>query len=102
MYKGLEEIKRLKWGLDITREEWINLCEFIEKELKEKEELEKAFDTLSKDKEKVMKELSKEIEKNRALEIIKNKINWNITLNHFVKIGYISIEEYDLLKEVLL
>ena len=34
MNKGLEELKRLKWGLDITHEERINLCECIEKELK--------------------------------------------------------------------
>ena len=32
--------------------------------------LKEAFDTLSKENEKVMKELSKEIEKNRVLEII--------------------------------
>lgn len=32
--------------------------------------LQEAFDTLSKENEKVMKELSKEIEKNRVLEII--------------------------------
>ena len=35
-----------------------------------KEELEISFNALSKENEKVMKELSKEIEKNRVLEII--------------------------------
>ena len=34
MSKGFEALKRLKWGLDITQEERINLCECIEKELK--------------------------------------------------------------------
>ena len=38
-----------------------------------KAELEKAFDALSKDHEKAMKELSLEIEKNRALNIIRDK-----------------------------
>ena len=38
----------------------------------------------------------------KALEIIKDKIEWNIALNHFINIGYISLEEYDLLNEVLL
>lgn len=38
MSKGLEATKRLKWGLDITHEERINLCECIEKELKEHEQ----------------------------------------------------------------
>lgn len=45
----------------------------IKKKLKRLEELEKAFHALSKDDEKAKKELSKEIEKNRALEIIKKK-----------------------------
>ena len=47
------------------------LKRIVEKGLKRFEELEKAFDSLSKEEEKVMKELSKEIEKNRVLEIIK-------------------------------
>lgn len=38
MSKGLEATKRLKWGLDITHEERINLCECIEKALKEHEQ----------------------------------------------------------------
>lgn len=194
MIKCLEEIKRLKWGFDITNEERINLCECIEKELKQaekdkemldifknaltikhtcvlpqdhdhskdtfvcavrylyeitqndldeklrkslrewvlknafpkelkdKEQLEKAFDSLSKENEKVMKELSKEIEKNRALEIIKEKrVNVDNFLNHIKKdtdykeyqrlCGLYKItvfsgkkltqEEYDLLREVL-
>ena len=39
MNECLEAIKRLKWGLDITQEERINLCECIEKELKEYQEI---------------------------------------------------------------
>ena len=38
MSKELEALKRLKWGLDITQEEHINLCECIEKGLKEHEQ----------------------------------------------------------------
>ena len=179
MIKGLEEIKRLKWGLDITHEERINLCEYIEKELKQAEkdkemldifesaltiehdlstpsftplekdkpfnvsaiitetikikqneldeklrkslrewvlknafpkelkrlkELEKAFDTLSKDHEKAMKELSLEIEKNRALEILRE---CNLTIEELNKkfyfiSGKVPKDKTDLLKEVLL
>ena len=73
MVKGLEALKEhivtLK-SLGYTRcEEWLNLI-LIEKELKRLEELEKAFDALSKDDEKAKKLLSKEIEKNEVLEII--------------------------------
>lgn len=50
------------------------LKRIVEKGLKRLEELEKAFDSLSKEEEKVMKELSKEIEKNRVLKIIKDNI----------------------------
>lgn len=34
MSKGLEALKRLKWGYAITHDERIILCECIEKELK--------------------------------------------------------------------
>ena len=47
------------------------------------EAIEKAFDSLSKDHEKAMKELSKEIEKNRVLEIIKENLKYG-----YVFIGY--------------
>ena len=33
MKVSLEAVKRLKWGLDITQEERINLCECIEEQL---------------------------------------------------------------------
>lgn len=42
----------------------------IKRELDSIGELERAFDSLSKENEKIMKELSKEIEKNRVLKII--------------------------------
>lgn len=38
MSKGLEATKRLKWGYAISQEERINLCECIEKELKQAQE----------------------------------------------------------------
>lgn len=52
--------------------EWV-LKNAFPKELKRLEELEKAFNSLSKDHEKAMKELSKEIEKYKELRIIKDK-----------------------------
>ncbi len=52
--------------------EWV-LKNAFPKELKRLEELEKAFDSLSKDDEKAKKLLSKEIENNRAFEIIKSR-----------------------------
>lgn len=50
-----------------------DLCYIIETALKRLEELEKAFAALSKEDEKTKKLLSLEIEKNRALEIIRDK-----------------------------
>ena len=91
--------------------------DIIEKELIDKEELEKAFVALSKDDEKAKKLLSKEIEKNRAFEIIKEFFEFDfalrfpnnqpmimITNKHggsYFEIP-ISKDKYDLLKEVLL
>jgi len=115
MIKCLEEIKRLKCGLDIASKERIYLCECIEKELKGKEELEKAFDTLSKEDEKAKKLLSKEIEKNRAFEIIKQKqvsVGVLLVLDNLQQYNdycdmvggckKLTEEEYDLVKEALL
>lgn len=56
---------------DVINDDHLHDTNIIYEALKRLEELEKAFDTLSKENEKVMKELSKEIEKNRALETIK-------------------------------
>lgn len=70
MVKGLEALKRFKQPHMMCDLEWNNSIKIIEKDLKRLEELEKAFVALSKNDEKVTKELSKEIEKNRVLEII--------------------------------
>ena len=101
MNKGLEALERNKYEIE-------NADDFllIKKELKGKEELEKAFDTLSKDHEKAMKELSLEIEKNRALstivQIFDVKVGKNKLGQCFVSstsdIFAISQETYDLLK----
>ena len=56
-----------------SKQKYLNAYNIVEEELKRLEELEKAFDTLSKDDEKAKKLLSKEIEKNRVLEIIKSR-----------------------------
>ena len=118
MIKGLEAWERIKKGIDTNVWEcgyWDDI-EIIEKDLKRLEELEKAFDSLSKDDEKAKKLLSKEIEKNMALDIIKNKeINVHALFLHLKRFdkpdGYnvlvgtkyqITQEQYDLLKEVLL
>ena len=76
------------------------------------EELQKAFYSLVKESETIGKMLSKEIEKNRALEIIKAKaVNVSLLLNCDSKDEYnktmsigrlLTQKEYDLLKEVLL
>lgn len=121
MSKGLEALKRIKnykeltYIANITGFERVNRklayndelkvsFSTIEKELKEKEELEKAFDSLSKENEKAMKELSKEIEKNRALEILRE---CNLTIDEFNKkfdfiSGKVPKDKVDSLKEVLL
>lgn len=114
--KELSVMYCLKENDDIKRyvDNVIGLKE-IENELKRLEELEKAFDTLSKEDEKAKKLLSKEIEKNRAFEIIKNK-NVNVdylkvalsldSLSYYNSLvgkeRQLTQEEYDLLKEVLL
>ena len=81
MSKGLEAIKRIKWELDITLEERINLCEYIEKELK-----------------------ALEIIKEKRVDI-----GWLIRSENCSKYNLgvgssqaLKKQEYDLLKEVLL
>lgn len=93
----------------------------IEQDLDRLEKLEKAFDTPSKDDEKTKKLLSLEIEKNRKLQIIKEKFDIEVfkTKSLDGKVNYIidirpkpnkyynmsenslTKEEYDLLKEWL-
>ena len=101
-------------------QELIDAKEKIEKDLDRLEELEKAFDTLSKDDEKAKKLLSLEIEKNRKLQIIEEKFDIEVfeTKSLDGKVKYIidirpktnkysnisenslTKEEYDLLKEL--
>jgi len=93
--------------------EWV-LKNAFPKELKRLKELERTFDALSKDDEKAKKELSKEIEKNRALEIIKEKgiilqfIKETYTVEQYnagvfgTLVKPLTQEEYNLLKEELL
>lgn len=100
--KEYEEMKAIKGTTTFDKaieDTLINACPNVAKKLKRLEELEKAFDALSKDDEKAKKELSKEIEKNRALEIIKKKLP---PLMRSALLDYCNKEEYDLLKEVLL
>ena len=70
MVKGLEALERFKQPHMMCDLDWNNRVETIEKDLKRLEELEKAFDALSKEDEKTKKLLSKEIEKNWVLQII--------------------------------
>lgn len=112
MSKALKALERIKLVYQCTD------MAIIEKELKRLEELdngpyitihinrymelcdkEDAFDALSKDDEKAKKLLSLEIEKNRALEIIKklNKESHNNVIYLITK----STEEANLLMEVL-
>lgn len=118
MTKELEAWETIKSNYLLNNALVNNEVEIVETALKRLEELEKAFDSLSKEDEKTKKLLSKEIEKNRALEIIKEKellSVFQVNKNHkcFVvftgKYGFenkteveISQEEFDLLKEVLL
>ena len=89
MNEGLEALEKIKnnlrlFGFDEDTDNF-KLLNIIEKELKGKEELRKAFDVLSKGNEEVMEELSKEIEKNEVLEIIKDKIVYRTALNDRTK-----------------
>ena len=130
MSKGLEALKRIRNSahrLYFEDTDSLFLGEYlkkdldiIEKELKRLEELEKAFDALSKDDEKAKKLLSLEIEKNRALEIIKEKkvdvpyiienpeeknvIWYNARFMGVLCEGWrmLSQKEWDLLRKVLL
>ena len=77
MVKGLEALKaleRMTSDHDTYEEydtlKWYEDYKLVKKALERLEELEKAFDALSKDDEKAKKLLSKEIEKNQVLEII--------------------------------
>lgn len=128
MSKGLEALIRIEdllnrlYETDVINDDHTHDTNVIEKELKRLEELEKAFDSLSKENEKVFKELSKEIEKNRKLQIIEKKFDVEVfemkdlddkteyiidirpKQNKYSNMSGNSLtkEEYNLLKEVLL
>lgn len=110
--KGLEALKDLSKMVFIYG--GVEQYKTIEKELKRLEELEKAFDSLSKENEKIMKELSKEIEKNRAFEIVKKYHitqaffifnttykSYEVNMSFYEDEEIMSEEEYNLVKEVL-
>jgi hypothetical protein len=77
MNKGLEELKELReyWlnHLPLSVKDGLRIVKVLGKELKDYEQLKKAFDSLSKDDEKAKNELSKEIEKVKILRDIKDK-----------------------------
>ena len=113
MSKGLEALVSLELNACQTSDQKEWAYNIIEKELKRLEELEKAFDSLVKESETLGKMLSKEIEKNRALEIIKNKGVDILALQHYKNasqynfslrgmFAQLTEEEFNLLKEVLL
>ena len=108
--KEYQEMKAVKGTTTFDKsieDTLINACPNVAKKLKRLEELEKAFDSLSKDDEKAKELLSLEIEKNRALEIIKKYIRVDKPFNMACYIylndesEMIAEEEYNLLKEVL-
>ena len=108
----IEDLLNMLYETDVIDDDHTHDINIIGKKLKRLEELEKAFVTLSKEDEKTKKLLSKEIEKNRAFEIIKTKkVNIMIFLGcdnleeynrHPLTWNYLIQDEYDLIKEVLL
>ena len=86
----------------------------IESALKRKIELEKAFHSLSKEDEKTKKLLSKEIEKNRTLDIIiskrvniellgkcKDAAGYNQSIQHLPNCAFLRAEEFKAIKSLL-
>lgn len=109
----LEALDRLRCFKTLNKDYEFDI---IETALKRIPELEKAFHTLSKEDEKAKKLLSKEIERNRALEIIKREPVETIAevlsfdtfeklQNHCRRMETVSFikneEEFDFLKEIL-
>ena len=115
---------RSHFGDERSKRKVDKYCDEIENQLltdlDRLEELEKAFDTLSKDDEKAKKLLSLEIEKNRKLQIIKEKFDIEVfemkgldeKVEYIIDIrpkpnkhsnmpgNSLTKEEYDLLKEL--
>ena len=106
--KELKDYDQLKEEYDNLKEGYDALSFQYDRLKYEKERLEKAFHTLSKDDEKAKKELSKEIEKNRALDVLFKYITIG---NPFGNVHYIYLndesemimpEDFEILKVVLL
>ena len=116
----IEDLLNMLYETDAINDDHTHDINIIGKKLKRLEELEKAFDALSKDDEKAKKLLSLEIEKNRAFEIIKEKkvdvpyiienpeeknvIWYNARFMGVLCEGWrmLKQEEWDLLRKVLL
>lgn len=115
MSKELEALKDIREIFTCHDFDFIEKCDIIEKALKRLEKLEKAFIVLSKDDEKAKKLLSKEIEKNRAFEIVREmffngtdvtkvllSIYQSKDFEEFQQTHlFANKDKYDLLKEVL-
>ena len=106
MSKGLEALKSMWLYIDEPTKRQFALQDYkvIEKELTRLEELEKAFVALSKDDEKAKKLLSKEIEKNRTLEIINQNFrligNCLHTTNPYAETGSVFVKEIETEEEL--
>lgn len=106
MSRGLRALKEIK-SKPFSWEKLKDSLDTIEKELKRLEELEKAFVALSKDDEKAKKELSKEIEKNRALEVLFKYITIGCPFGnvHYIYLNdeseMIMPKDWEIIKEVL-
>lgn len=111
MSKGLQALERI---VESHYDKETEDIQIVKRELERLEELEKAFDSLVKESETLGKMLSKEIEKNRAFEVIKEKdvdVGWlkrakdlhqynnGMGINSYKAL---TQEEYDLFEEVLL
>ena len=114
----IEDLLNMLYETDVIDDDHTHDINIIGKKLKRLEELEKAFKALSKDDEKTKELLSLEIEKNRTLEIIKEKavniyyveitnnyINYNRCIDEFFgkyehrDMFYLTQEEYDSVKK---
>lgn len=113
MSKELEALKVLKYMNETNC--WFEFdFSSIESALKRKIELEKAFHSLSKEDEKTKKLLSKEIEKNRTLDIIiskrvniellgkcKDAAGYNQSIQHLPNCAFLRAEEFKAIKSLL-
>ena len=112
MSEGLKEIKRLPKAIKDTFKDSFNI---IKKELKEYELLGDEFQEFIIKYNKLCEEKMEWLKQKEALEIIKKKNfdlfylqdskdleMYNDACDHYRNLSYLTQEEYDLLKEVLL